>query len=360
MLRAYYESYKNDKNKKEKFEYIITEYKKYEKKIDNYEKELYDYQILLTVYSAVNDYRLFVELWSELPKAYYFNFYIIEIRCEFLEKNNQLTEASSYIKTLKEHPKNFSDDDLKKLNQLDENIKNKIPTEVKERILTNVVLEKSEFFDESKARDYWNEIKQSDDKSHAYIFFKKNNIEEYLKNNIDSVLKEVLIRSNHLIQSNGKLVDEDIITDWIISLLREKQKYLSWTINSDRASHSATRKKAGELDLIIRNGHGDVICIGEALKNKIEEHMNKLSGYNASGLNLILVFVYTKEKDFFNYLNNYKEKISKMNYRGFDKMTLPVNIEKVDSQSSTIHLYKDIRQKNKENTIIYHYLLDFN
>lgn len=360
MLRAYYESYKNDKNKKEKFEYIITEYKKYEKKIDNYEKELYDYQILLTVYSAVNDYRLFVELWSELPKAYYFNFYIIEIRCEFLEKNNQLTEASSYIKTLKEHPKNFSDDDLKKLNQLDENIKNKIPTEVKERILTNVVLEKSEFFDESKARDYWNEIKQSDDKSHAYIFFKKNNIEEYLKNNIDSVLKEVLIRSNHLIQSNGKLVDEDIITDWIISLLREKQKYLSWTINSDRASHSATRKKAGELDLIIRNGHGDVICIGEALKNKIEEHMNKLSGYNASGLNLILVFVYTKEKDFFNYSNNYKEKISKMNYRGFDKMTLPVNIEKVDSQSSTIHLYKDIRQKNKENTIIYHYLLDFN
>lgn len=357
MLRAYYEAYKADENKKEKFEYIIGEYKKYEEK---YEKELYDYQILLTIYNNINDFKSFVELWNELPKAYLFDLYIAKIRCQFLQKNNQSTESLTYLEELKVHHKNFNEDDKKELVELEESIKNKIIIEVKERISTNVVLEKFKFFDESKARDYWHEIKQSDDKSHAYIFFKKNNIEEYLKNNIDSVLKEVLIRSNHLIQSNGKLVDEDIITDWIISLLREKQKYLSWTVNSDRASHSATRKKAGELDLIIRNGHGDVICIGEALKNKIEEHMNKLSGYNASGLNLILVFVYTKENDFYNYSNNYKEKISNINYDGFHSMTLPADIEKIDCKSNIIHLYKDIRQKNKENTIIYHYLLDFN
>lgn len=360
MLRAYYEAYKDDKNKKEKFEYIIGEYKKYEEKIEKYEKELYDYQILLTIYNKINDFKSFVELWNELPKAYFFDLYIAKIRCQFLQKNNQSTEALTYLEELKVHHKIFNQDDEKELVELEESIKNKIIIEVKERISTNVVLEKSKSFDESKAREYWLEIKESDDKSHAHIFFKKNNIEEYLKNNIDSVLKEVLIRSNHLIQSDGKLIDEDIITDWIISLLREKQKYLSWTVNSDRASHSATGKKAGELDLIIRNGHGDVICIGEALKNKIEEHMNKLSGYNASGLNLILVFVYTKENDFYNYSNNYKEKISNMNYDGFHSMTLPVDIEKIDCKSSTIHLYKDIRQKNKENTIIYHYLLDFN
>jgi hypothetical protein len=103
-----------------------------------------------------------------------------------------------------------------------------------------------------------------------------------------------------------------------------------------------------------------VICIGEALKYKVEEHMNKLSGYNASGLNLILIFVYTKEKDFATYSTNYKNKISKMNYTGFDSMNLPVDIEKVDSPSNTIHLYKEIRQKNKEDTTILHYLLDFN
>lgn len=363
MLWAYYESYKNDKNKKEKFEYIITEYKKYEEKIDNYEKELYDYQILLTVYSAVNDYRLFVELWSELPRAYYFNFYIIEIRCEFLEKNNQLTEASSYIKNLKEHPKNFSDDDLKKLNQLDENIKNKIPTEVKERILTNVVLEKPKSLDKYEAEKYWNKIKSMDSESHAHIFSENGNLEEYIKDIMLSIAEELLERKINLqrVNENNKLELEDIINDWVTSLLTHRKNFLGWKVlDQKRGGVSGERKGVGERDLIVRNSRDKKLFLFEAFKDKWKEHLNKLDGYNASGCKLILVFVYTKEKDFFNYSNNYKEKISKMNYRGFDKMTLPVNIEKVDSQSSTINLYKDIRQKNKENTIIYHYLLDFN
>lgn len=360
MLRAYYEAYKDDVNKKEKFEHIITEYKRLEDKVENYEKELYDYQILLALYADIDDFKSFSELWSELPKVYYYDLYIAQVRCKFLQKNKQFTEALSYIEELKLHHKSFNEDDTKEISELEEKIKNQITIEVKEKISANVVLEKSNSFDESKAREYWLEIKEMDDQSHAHIFLRKSNMEEYLQTHIDSVLKEVLIRSNHLIQPNGKLVDEDIITDWIISLFREKQKYLSWTINSDRASHSATGKKAGELDLIIRNGRGDVICIGEALKYKIEEHMNKLSGYNASGLKLIVVFVYVKEDDFAKYSTNYKDKISNMNYTGFDIMTLPVNVEKVDSQSSTIHVYKEIRQKNQEETTILHYLLDFN
>jgi hypothetical protein len=360
MLRAYYEAYKDNVNKKEKFEYIITEYKRLEKKLENYEKELYDYQILLALYAYIDDFKSFSELWSELPKVYYYDLYIAQVRCRFLQKNKQFTEVLDYLAELKLRHKNFNDDDKKELQELEKKIKNQITIEVKENTSASVVLEKSNSFDESKAREYWLEIKDMDDKDHAHIFLRKNNVEEYLKNHIDSVLKEVLIRANHLIQPDRRLVDEDIITDWIISLLREKQKYLSWTVNSDRASHSSTGKKAGELDLIIRNGRGNVICIGEALKYKVEEHMNKLSGYNASGLNLILVFVYTKEKDFATYSTNYKNKISKMNYTGFDSMNLPVNIEKVDSPSSTIHLYKEIRQKNKEKTTILHYLLDFN
>lgn len=360
MLRAYYEAYKDDVNKKEKFEHIITEYKRLEDKVENYEKELYDYQILLALYADIDDFKSFSELWSELPKVYYYDLYIAQVRCRFLQKNKQFTEALDYLAELKLRHKNFNDDDKKELQELEKKIKNQITIEVKENTSASVVLEKSNSFDESKAREYWLEIKEMDDKDHAHIFLRKNNVEEYLRNHIDSVLKEVLIRANHLIQPDGRLVDEDIITDWIISLLREKQKYLSWTVNSDRASHSSTGKKAGELDLIIRNGRGNVICIGEALKYKVEEHMNKLSGYNASGLNLILIFVYTKEKDFATYSTNYKNKISKMNYTGFDSMNLPVDIEKVDSPSNTIHLYKEIRQKNKEDTTILHYLLDFN
>lgn len=360
MLRAYYEAYKNDKNKKEKFEHLISEYKKYEQKLENHKKELYDYQILLALYEDIDDFRLFSELWSELPRVYHFDLYIAQIRCKFLQKNKQLTEALSHLDELKKHHKSFDEDETKELDKLEEKIKKQITIEVKENIATNVVLEKSNSFDESKAREYWLKIKEMDDESHAHIFLRKNNIEEYIKTHINSVLKEVLIRSNNLIQPNGKLVDEDIITDWIISLLREKQKYLSWSINSDRASHSATGIKAGELDLIIRNGRGDAICIGEALKYKIEEHMNKLSGYNASGLKLIVVFVYTKENDFVKYSTSYRDKISNMNYKGFDNIKLPVNVEKIDSQSSTIHLYKEIRQKNKEKTTILHYLLDFN
>ena len=363
MLRAYYEAYKDDENKKEKFEYIIGEYKKYEEKIEKYEKLLYDYQILLTIYNSINDFKSFVELWNELPKAYFFDLYIAKIRCQFLQKNNQSTEALTYLEELKVHHKNFNEDDEKELVELEESIKNKIAIVIKENILANIFLEKPKSLDKYEAKNYWLQIKDMNDESHAHIFASQENVEEYIKDIMLNIAKELLERKINLLRvnENNKLELEDIINDWVTSLLTHRKNFLGWKVlDQKRGGVSGTGNGVGEKDLLVRNSKNDNLFLFEAFKDKWKEHLNKLDGYNASGCKLILVFVYTKEKDFTKYSNNYKEKISKMNYRGFNKMTFPVNIEKVDSQSSTINLYKDIRQKNKENTIIYHYLLDFN
>lgn len=137
--------------------------------------------------------------------------------------------------------------------------------------------------------------------------------------------------------------------------------FLGWKIlDQKRGGVSGSKEGVGEKDLVVKNSKNRNLFLFEAFKNKIEDHLNKLDSYNATGCKLILVFVCTKEKDFTNYSTNYKDKISNMNYTGFDTMTLPINVEKVDSQSSTIHVYKEIRQKNQEETTILHYLLDFN
>ena len=175
---------------------------------------------------------------------------------------------------------------------------------------------------------------------------------------------ELLTRKKNLerVNENNSLEYEDIINDWVESLLLQRKLFLGWDVlGQSRGGVSGSKEGVGERDLVVKNSKNKNLFLFEAFKRgKENAHLDKLDGYNASGCKLILVFVYTKEKDFFNYSENYKEKISKMNYKGFDEKTLPLNIIKVDSESSKIHLYKDIRQKNKDNTIIYHYLLDFN
>ena len=364
MIRAYYEAYKDDKNKKEKLEYIIGEYKKFEAKIENHQRELYDYQILLTLYADVDDFKSFSELWNKLPKVYYYDLYIAQIRCKFLQKNKQLTEALNYLEELKLHHKSFNEDDTKELNELEEKIKNQITIEVKEKIATNVVLEKSRSLDNKyDAQNYWLQIKNMDDESHAHIFANQVNVEEYIKDIMLNIAEELLERKINLqrVNENNKLELEDIINDWVTSLLSQRKSFLGWKVlDQKRGGVSGSGEGVGEKDLVVKNSKNRNLFLFEAFKNKIEEHLNKLDGYNASGCKLILVFVYTKENDFINYSNNYKDKISKMNYTGFGTMTLPVNVEKIDTQSSRIHLYKERRQKNKANTTILHYLLDFN
>ncbi|WP_415397826.1 hypothetical protein [Sulfurimonas sp. CS5] len=364
MLRAYYEAYKDDVNKKEKFEHIITEYKRLEDKVENYEKELYDYQILLALYADIDDFKSFSELWNELPKVYYYDLYIAQIRCKFLQKNKQFTEALNYLEELKLHHKSFNEDDTKELNELEVKIKDKITIEVKEKISASVVLQKSRSLDNKyDAQDYWLQIKNMDDESHAHIFSSQVNVEEYIKDIMLNIAEELLERKVNLqrVSDKNKLELEDIINDWVTSLLSQRKSFLGWKIlDQKRGGVSGSKEGVGEKDLVVKNSKNRNLFLFEAFKNKIEDHLNKLDGYNATGCKLILVFVYTKEKDFTNYSTNYKDKISNMNYTGFGDMALPVNIERVDSQSSTIHLYKEIRQKNKEDTTILHYLLDFN
>ncbi len=364
MLRAYYEAYKNDKNKKEKFEYIISEYKKYEQKLENHKKELYDYQILSALYLDIDDFRLFSELWSELPKIYYFDLYIAQIRCKFLQKNKQLTEALNYLEELKKHHKSFNENEIKELDELEAKIKKEITIEIKEKISTNVVLEKTKSLDNKyDAQNYWLQIKNMDDESHAHIFASQVNVEEYIKDIMLNIAEELLERKKNLqrVSENNKLELEDIINDWVTSLLSQRKSFLGWKVlDQKRGGVSGSEKGVGEKDLVVKNSKNRNLFLFEAFKNNIEKHLNKLDGYNASGCKLILVFVYTKENDFVKYSTSYKDKISNMNYKGFDNIKLPVNVEKIDSQSSTIHLYKEIRQKNKEKTSILHYLLDFN
>ncbi|WP_321468383.1 hypothetical protein [Halarcobacter sp.] len=361
LLRAYYNAYKDDLNKKEKFEYILKLYNEYDSKI-NYEKNLFDYQVLLSIYNSINDVKCFNKLWEETPDTYKFNMYIVEIRYKFLQSNNQHTEALEFINHVKKYHGTLSKEDKSTIVNLEKNITNKI-----EQDLSNyITIDKPNSLDKGTAEEYWRKIKDMKDDEHSYIFG-KSSLEEYIKNIILSISKEVLDRKKYLIYKD-KLVDENTITDWFCSLLRERQRFVGWHFSNDRGSYSATGKKAGERDLVIRNANNDIICIIEAFKQEglntttIKSHLNKLNNYNGSGIKLFINLIYYKHKtkSFSIFTEEYKNNITNLQYDGFDKIILPQPIIKEENKSTNITLFKENRQKNQNDTVIYHFLLDFN
>ena len=76
-LRAFYDS-----GKTLSFSYRLAQLKKLKKNIIKNEKK-------------------FVELWVEMPKQYQYDFRIFEIRCQFLQGNNQALIAKDYINEFK-------------------------------------------------------------------------------------------------------------------------------------------------------------------------------------------------------------------------------------------------------------------
>ena len=125
MLNAYFKAHEKDENKKEKFSYILEKYNAYDKKLQNHKKGLVEYQTLLYGYLIIKNEKKFVELWVEMPKQYQYDFRIFEIRCQFLQGNNQALIAKDYINEFKKVYKS-NQEVLSKIvkieNELDDNI----------------------------------------------------------------------------------------------------------------------------------------------------------------------------------------------------------------------------------------------
>ncbi|CAA6823490.1 MAG: Unknown protein [uncultured Sulfurovum sp.] len=369
MLSAYFKMYENDTYKKEKFTYILKRYKELSQKAPHHKKELFAYQMLLYGYTITNNIKEFYKLWEEMPKIFQYDLNIVVNRSEFLENNAQKVEAIAYVKEVKEFHKELSDEDEKSLEKLLADLHSGVKHEVEHKLQARVDLNTYKFTLKD-AKESWLQIKNMSNEEHSEIFSNVNTPNEFIRDIMLNISEELLNRKiNIQRQKEDTTIEvEDIINDWVTSLLGQRMSYLGWKVKDQvRGGVSASRNGVGEKDLEVFSHRGDKLLLFEAFRlfsrntTDISSHMNKISGYNATGCQTLVIMVYTYVNNFSNLCEKYIEYLIGLEYDGFDRLSqIKEHTFKEERTSSTnIMLYSEDRFKNEKKIKIYHYLLDF-
>ncbi|NMX56117.1 hypothetical protein [Pseudomonas sp. WS 5146] len=197
-------------------------------------------------------------------------------------------------------------------------------------------------------------------------------VDEYVLDVIDYVGKELLLRRMHLsrpsaVESLGTplLMVENMINDWLVSLVRHRMSFAGWTVyDQSRSGSSASGTGVGEVDGWIKDKGGKYIALIEAFrlmsveKKVIREHLNKIHRYNSVGCNSVLVVVYAAVSNFKMFSDKYCAYVKKLSYDGFESNSLSP-LEGISSRDNpNIRYYKEVRSMNQVPVTFYHQLLN--
>ena len=195
--------------------------------------------------------------------------------------------------------------------------------------------------------------------------------EEYLKDIIIEIANEILMRKTNLqIQVDGKIkgstvqqiAGEDLINDWFTSLFDKRMAEARIGFRDQkRTGQSSSGKNPGESDGLITHATNTRIAIFEAFRlfscsrKTIEEHLNKISGYDQEALSPVFVVAYCDVNNFSNLITDYGKLVSTMSYTGFTCVPDSINtLEKTDQ----LWIGREVCFRNSKEVVFYHLLLN--
>jgi len=329
---------------------------------------------VLHAYLTINDISSMRETWKLLSSAQKFLPQLLTPYCELLLKHKLVKEAdiafSAYIKFLGQYE--ALSDELDKIN---DSIMNALAKESSATQYIDRFAERNQRSPEQLANSF-KLINGSDVETYVKIT-NNSSVEEYLVETVSSVSKELLSRSKNIYipvkdeeSSSGyssKPANEDRINQWFCSLfnMREKNSPLHISDQSQIGS-SSSGKSYGEVDgVIVDNNQSRRIALFEAFRllkwgtTDINDHMDKLAGYDQEGFNTIFVVVYAFDKDFVTLLDKYKNHIKQRQHKGFTKVNGCV-LETVNGEDSdTFWMGKEELQRGNVTVSIYHVVISF-
>ena len=329
---------------------------------------------ILHAYLTIDDINLMREAWELLSSAQKLLPQLLTPYCELLLKHNLVKEAdiafSSYMKFL------GKDEVLPdKLDKIANDIMNAFAKEYPATEYIDRITENSQRSPEQLANSF-KLINGSDVETYVKII-NNSSIEEYLVQSVTAVSKELLSRSKSLYipvkgekpksEYSSKPANEDRINQWFCSLfnMREKNSPLNF-LDQSQIGSSASGKGSGEVDGVIVDSHQNTrIALFEAFRllkwgtTPINEHMDKLAGYDREVFDTVFVVVYAFDNDFITLRRNYKNHISKRSHKGFTKANY-YSLETVNGEDSdTFWLGKEERQRGNVTVSIYHVVINF-
>ena len=372
MLNARYKiiekEYKSDdKRYFEAYQKAIEEWESYSKLFSNHTLDKYEYLLLLEGYQTINDGEKFLIYWNQMPEYLQKNLEVVPIRCKFLQKQHLSHKALEYLEEVLQFHGEFDEKEKVKF----ENIQKELNENIEVKYLKKV--EPKENFESTRlslqnAQYYWSEIKNMLDEHHAKIFSRQDfSLEEFILENMRLISLELLERKKNIKDKDKKLYIEDMINDWVTSLINQRMNFIQWNArDQSRGGQSASEKSSGERDIIVSNQSKDDLFLIEAFrlfdhtKKIIKMHMDKLDGYNAKGCRVLIILVYCKVNDFPKLCNDYKDYLAKQQYKNFDTIDLSTHqFLNIDSSKAKLNIFKETRKRNQNNIVLYHLLCDF-
>lgn len=329
---------------------------------------------VMHAYLTINDISSMRETWKLLSSAQKFLPQLLAPYCELLLKHKFVKEAdiafSAYIKFLGQYE--ALSDELAKIN---DSIMNALAKESSATQYIHRFAERNQRSTQQLATSF-KLINGSNVETYVKIT-NNSTVEEYLVEIVSSVSKELLSRSKNIYipvkdeeSSSGyssKPANEDRINQWFCSLfnMREKSSPLHISDQSQIGS-SSSGKSYGEVDgVIVDNNQSRRIALFEAFRllkwgtTDINDHMDKLAGYDQEGFNTIFVVVYAFDKDFVTLLDKYKNHIKQRQHKGFAKVKGYV-LETVNGEDSdTFWMGKEELQRGNITVSIYHVVINF-
>ena len=133
-------------------------------------------------------------------------------------------------------------------------------------------------------------------------------------------------------------------------------------LDQTRRGRALAGKAAGEVDLLIQK-EGLTITIIEALnlnslkKSYLDKHIDKVYSYDTAGNSFNIILVYANAVDFDGFCTRYSQHIEERKYI-YPLILFDKKIDMEDFKYTDIRVMQSIHNRNNEDTILYHIIVN--
>lgn len=340
--------------------------------MDNKKPEEMDVQwvgLILTVLHELRDKYQADSFWRELTSEQRRTREVLLPYCKILIDRREYWNAKQILDDFQKLNPIISDDDSG-LIQLIEQLSKELPDRSPITEIMRAVVESNQR-SVQQLKQHYASIVSCSFNDYVEIVGRGVTSEEFLKDIVIEVANEILMRKTNLqIQVAGKvkgstvqkIVGEDLINDWFTSLFDKRMAEARIGFRDQkRAGRSAAGENPGESDGVITHATNTRIAIFEAFRlfscsrKTIEEHLNKISGYDQEALSPVFVVAYCDVNNFVSLITNYGKIVSSMSYAGFT--CVPDSIETLE-KTDQLWIGREVCFRNSKEVVFYHLLLN--
>lgn len=315
----------------------------------------------------------FSDFWGMATNRQRGSYQFAAERAEYLSRSGRRHEAVNYIQTLRSSSTRLPAFALSELATIESDLLSQQGIHPQHLTATGGPAIRSV---QDDLRQSWLRIRAMNASQQSQILMEPNNsIDAYLLQTIEQVGNELLLRNGNLLRKKADaasssvipLDDEDMINDWLVSLIKQRMNFVGWTVHDQsRMGWSASGHQVGETDGWIQDGNGNLVSVIEAFRlgdkidrTVIKKHLDKVCGYNSTGTSPIFIVVYTASDDFPELCSQYEKYVGTLEYQGFETgrpQTLRRKI--MHMPKATAWYYEEIRYVNDTAINVYHQLLN--